>query len=522
MSIVAGIDFGTLSVRVSIFDATRGRLGSGTAEYPLHRRKEDPDHATQSHQDHLKALKVAMTKAIAQAGVAGTDIEALAIDTTGSSVVPVNARLEPIDDYYLWCDHRSWQEAAAITHVGRERKEEALDWSGGAYSSEWGLAKVLHWLRHNPQRRAEFHSALEHCDLIAAILCGIDNVQHAPRSICAMGHKWMWNQRWGGLPNQEYLQQVDPLLAEVREKIVGRFGTSDQIAGNLSAQWAAELGLRAGIPIPIGALDAHWDAVAAGIRVGDVVSVIGTSTCIMAISDSEQLVPGVCGVVPGSIHPQKLGIEAGLSAVGDIFDAIATRAGSTVGELSQGLENFKPGQTGLLRLAWDNGDRTVLVNPELGGVTLGWKLTHTAQDELFAAIEGTAMHTRVILERMQKYGVPIERVVHGGGIPQKNSVLNQVYANVLNKPVLVPAEDTTSLGSAIFAFLAAKTYKRVDEAQAFLCPGYRVFDPQPEAVAIYQQLFPVFEKLYFELGTRDAAWGKVLPTLREVAARQQG
>ena len=223
----------------------------------------------------------------------------------------------------------------------------------------------------------------------------------------------------------------------------------------------------------MGAFDAHWDAIGAGVRLGDVVNVIGTSTCIMAISEQPALVPGVCGVVPGSIHPGYTGIEAGLSATGDIFEAIARRANSTVSALSQGLERYRAGETGLMRLTWDNGDRTVLVNPELSGVTLGWRLTNTAQDELFAAIEGTAFHTRVILERMEEHGVPVTRIINGGGIPQKNETLNAVYANVMNKPILVPQGDVTSLGSAIFAFLAAGTFKSVEEAQGALCPSYK-------------------------------------------------
>jgi L-ribulokinase len=335
-----------------------------------------------------------------------------------------------------------------------------------------------------------------------------------------MGHKWMWNRALGGLPSEEFLAAVDPLLAGSHDKLRGRYQTSDQIAGRLSPEWAAKLGLRAGIPIPVGAFDAHWDAIGAGVREGDVVNVIGTSTCIMAIAHQTRLIPGVCGVVQGSIHPRMAGIEAGLSATGDIFEAIARRAGTTVAALSQGLEAYRAGQTGLLRLTWDNGDRTVLVNPELGGVTLGWKLTHTAQDELFAAIEGTAFHTRVILERMEEHGVPIRQVINGGGVPQKNEVLNRVYANVLNKPVLVPQSEVTSLGSAIFAFLAAGAFSSIEEAQDALCPRYRTVEPDPAAAAVYEKLFPLYRKLYFGLGSRAASpveAGDVLPALRQIA-----
>lgn len=525
MAVVAGVDFGTLSVRVSIVDSERGRLGSGVAEYPLHRKKEDPDHATQSHADHMRALVEAMARALENAGVEGERIEAIALDTTGSSVVPVGEGLEPLDDYYLWCDHRAWREAAEITAKAHEMKLEAIQWCGGVYSSEWGFSKLLHWLRHNPDKRDRMVTVMEHCDMVVSVLCGIRDPDQVPRSVCAMGHKWMWNASLGGLPPEEFLVAVDPLLAGVRDKIRGRFGASDQIAGRLCPEWAEKLKLRPGIPIPIGAFDAHWDAIGAGVREGDVVNVVGTSTCIMAIMRDVRLIPGVCGVVPGSIHPKMTGVEAGLSATGDIFDAIARRAGTTVAALSEGLERYRAGQTGLLRLTWDNGDRTVLVNPELGGVTFGWNLTHSPQDELFAAIEGTAFHTRVILERMQEYGVPIRRVINGGGVPQRNEVLNRVYANVFNKPVLVPEKEVTSLGSAIFAFLAAGTFQTVEEAQDALCPSYRVVEPDPAAAAVYEELYPLFRKMYFALGKPDAgsvAAGDVLPALRRIAARQRG
>jgi L-ribulokinase len=521
MAIVAGVDFGTLSVRVSIVDSERGRLGSGVADYPLHRRKDDPDYATQSHADQMRALVEATQKAIAAAGVRGTDVEAIALDTTGSSVIPVGDNLEPLDDYYLWCDHRAWREAGEITDAASRSKLPHIEWCGGTYSSEWGFSKLLHWLRNNPEKRTRFVTALEHSDMVAATLCGITDPAEVPRSVCSMGHKWMWNDSLNGFPPDEFLAEVDPLLKGVRDKLTGRYATSDTLAGHLSPEWAQKLGLKPGIPIPVGAFDAHWDAIGAGCRIGDVVNVVGTSTCIMAISDQPKLIPGVCGVVQGSIHPGMTGIEAGLSATGDIFDAIARRAGTTVAALSSGLDQYKAGETGLLRLTWDNGDRTVLVNPELGGITLGWNLTSTAQDELFAAIEGTAFHTRIILERMQEGGTPIHRVINGGGIPQKNDVLNRVYANVLNKPVLVPETEVTSLGSAIFAFLAAGTFKTVEEAQNALCPKYRTIEPQAAAAKTYEELYAIYRRLYFAFGRKssDAVHlGDVLPSLRIIAA----
>jgi L-ribulokinase len=521
MPIVAGVDFGTLSVRVTLVHSQNGPIGTASAEYPLHRRRDDPDFATQSHQDQMAALVRATRAVLEKTGVAGEDIAAIALDTTGSSVVVVGEGLEPLDEYYLWCDHRAKSEAEEITARAHAVGLEAIDWCGGVYSHEWGWAKLLHWLRHNPEKRERFATALEHCDMVAATLAGVTSPAEVKRSVCAMGHKWLWNPKWGGFPPEEFLVSVDPLLAGVSAKLGGEFLTSEHVAGHLSAKWAAELGLKAGIPIPVGAFDAHWDAIGAHCREGDVVNVVGTSTCIIAMAKETDLVPGVCGVVPGSVHPEYTGIEAGLSATGDIFEAIARRAGSTVAELSKGLESYRAGQTGLLRLSWDNGDRTVLVNPELGGVTLGWNLLHTAQDELFAAIEGTAFHTRIVLERMAEHGVRVDRVINAGGIPQKNEVLNQVYANVLNKPVLVPAGVPTSIGSGIFALLAAGVYPSIEAAQEAVCLPLRTVEPDSASAAVYELLYAQYRSVYFALGSRDAApiaLGAVLPTLRSVAA----
>lgn len=521
MSIVAGVDFGTQSVRVSIVDSARGVIGHGVSEYPVQRDRNDPDFATQSHEAHMRALVDAMRRALQSAEVSGSAVRAIALDTTGSTVIPVGEGLVPLDDYYLWCDHRAKDEAARITAVAHQLAVPAIDWCGGVYSSEWGFAKLLHWLRHHPGKRAQMVTALEHCDMVAAVLCGITDHRQVPRSICAMGHKWLWNASLGGFPPEEFFVAVDPLLAGVRAKLDGPYHTSDHLAGHLCAAWAERLDLAPGIPVPVGAFDAHWDAIGAGIAEGDIVNVIGTATCVMAIARDSGLVPGVCGVVNGSIHPAMMGIEAGLSACGYLFEALASRTGRTVGDLTGGLGGYRGGQTGLLRLTWDNGDRTVLVNPNLGGVTLGWNLNSTAEDDLFSAIEGTAFHTRAIIDRMREHGVPVRRVIHGGGIPQKNDVLNRVYASVLNVPVLVPETSITSLGSAIFAFLACGEFATVEEAQAALCPGYREVLPDARDVAVYDRLYTLYRDLYFAMGIPDAppaAVGHVLPAIRAIAA----
>ncbi len=519
MTTVAGVDFGTLSVRVSIVDSDRGILASAVSEYPLHRKHEDPDFATQSHDDHMRALADATRRACAEAGVRGETVAAIALDTTGSSVIPVDGRMQPLGEYYLWCDHRAKHEAAEITEIANGERLPAIEWCGGVYSAEWGFAKLLHWLRHNPDRRGRLASAFEHCDMVAATLVGVTEPAKAKRSVCAMGHKWLWNAELGGLPPESFLTKVDPLLKGVRAKLAGDYETSDKIAGVLASGWAEKLGLRPGIPIPVGAFDAHWDAIGAGAREGDVVNVVGTSTCIIAYAAKAELIPGVCGVVRGSVHPDYTGIEAGLSATGDIFNAIAGRAGTTVAALSKGLEKFRAGQTGLLRMTWDNGDRTVLVNPFVGGITVGWNLQSTAQDELFAAIEGTAFHTRVILDRMSEFGAPTLRVINGGGVPQNNPVLNQVYANVLGRPVLVPSRSVTGVGAAIFALLAAGSAPSIEAAQERICPPHTVFTPDPAARKVYDELFELYRRIYFDFGKPAAGtkFADVLPTLIRVA-----
>ena len=212
MPVVAGVDFGTLSVRVPLLDSERGRLGTASAAYPLHCKASDPEFATQSHEDQVHALVTAMRSVLAQTGVPGASIKSIALDTTGSSVIPVDSSMQPLGEYYMWCDHRAVAEAKEITAAAHAAGLEAITWCGRVYSHEWGWAKLLHFLRHNPGLRDRFATAFEHCDMVAATLCGIPRPADVKRSACAMGHKWFWSLRWGGLPPQSFLSGVDPLL----------------------------------------------------------------------------------------------------------------------------------------------------------------------------------------------------------------------------------------------------------------------------------------------------------------------
>jgi len=350
--------------------------------------------------------------------VDGKAVAAIALDTTGSSVVPVGEGLEPLDEYYLWCDHRAHAEAEKSRPRPTRWASKRSNGAAGVYSHEWGFAKLLHWLRHNPEKRKSFVTALEHCDMVAATLSGVTSASQLKRSVCAMGTMDVESQV-GRIATGRVSGRSGSAFCRCACQDRRRISDQRSSGGTLIARVGREAGPEPGIPIPVGAFDAHWDAIGSNIREGDVVNVVGTSTCIIAMARRSAAGAGSLRRGPRSVHPDYTGIEAGLSATGDIFDAIARRAQTTVAALSEGLDAYKAGQTGLLRLSWDNGDRTVLVNPELGGVTLGWNLVHTAQDELFAAIEGTAFHTRIILERMAEHGVRVDRVINAGGFRKK-------------------------------------------------------------------------------------------------------
>ena len=502
-----------------MWTASAGCWHSAVAEYPLHRKREDPEYATQSHEDHMRALAAATREAVKKAGIAGDQVEAIALDTTARRSFP----------WAKICNRSANTTCGAIIAPKAKRRRSprpriAKGWkpstgaaacirrSGDSRSCCTGFATI-------PTKRSEFVSAFEHCDMVAATLCGITDPKKVKRSICAMGHKWLWNRALGGLPPEEFLVKVDPLLAGVREKLDGEYATSDQIAGTLSKHWAEKLGLKAG----------HSDS---GRRIRRALG-----------RDRRRLRHRRHGECGRNLHLHHRDHAIGESCSGRLRRGAGKRASRAAPELkpdsrplvisstqlrpapapmcrrlSQGLENYRAGQTGLLRMTWDNGDRTVLVNPNLRGVTLGWNLQSTAQDELFAAIEGTAFHTRVILDRMAAHGVHIKRVINAGGIPQKNDVLNRVYANVLGRPVLVPSKSVTSLGSAIFAFLAAGTFKTIEEAQKKICPPNRVFEPDKSEQRVYEELYPLYSKLYFAFGDpKRRVFGEVLPALIRVA-----
>ena len=382
MTIVAGVDFGTQSVRFSIFRQRARPPGLGRrALIRCCAARTIPITPPRRHADHLAALVAAAQQAIAAAGINGREIAALAIDTTGSTVVPVGR--EPASrSTTITCG------ATIAAGARRRRSREPLarrawrrsHWCGGTYSSEFGWAKLWHWLQAQSRKALAICHGPGALRSVTAVLCGITELEPTAAQHLCDGPQVDVERIAGRIAQRRVLCGSRPGAGRRSRADAGRYARSDTIAGTSFAQNGRdELGLKAGIPIPVGALDAHWDAIGAGIRLGDIVNVIGTSTCVMAISERLTPIPGVFGVVPGSIHPRYAGIEAGLSAAGDIFEAIARRAGTTLAELSQAVEGYRSGQTGLLRMVWDHGDRTILAQPHLGGVTFGWKLGSLAR-----------------------------------------------------------------------------------------------------------------------------------------------
>ena len=537
-----GLDYGTNSCRAVIVDLADGReLSSSVFNYPSGEAgilldPSDPNVARQNPQDYIDGLQC-VRDACAAAGEVDSEFEAkniigIGVDTTGSTPIPVNAEGTPLgllpefkDNLnamaWLWKDHTSHAEAARITELATQMRPQYLAKCGGTYSSEWFWAKALHLKNIAPDVFSGMHSPVEHCDWLPALLCGDTRPAHIVRGVCAAGHKAMYCEDWGGLPDEELLSALDPALGELRGRLYDKAVPSDRVAGRLCDTWAEKLGLTPGIAVTVGAFDAHMGAVGAGIGEGTLVKILGTSTCdMMVMQDTKDLadIPGVCGIVDGSILPGYYGIEAGQSAVGDIFlwwvnHLVPERYGKTPDEkfraLAREAAKLKPGEHGLLALDWNNGNRCVLVDVRLSGLLLGQTL-HTQTHEIYRAlIEATAFGALKIIDRIEEYGVPVKEVVNCGGLASKNSLLMQIYADVLNRPMKVSRSDQTcALGAAIFAAVAAGKdsggFANVAEAQRAVC-GTRdeVYQPIAENHNVYAELYALYKDVHDAFGTKN-------------------
>jgi len=529
-----GVDFGTSSVRAVVVDCADGRtLGTDVFDYPSGERgvlldPRDPHLARQHPGDYVAGLAASVRGALAAAQTerefSRERVIGIGVDTTGSTPIPVDAAGRPLAldarwrgnlaaQAWLWKDHTGAAEAAAITETARRHAPQYLAPIGGTYSSEWFWAKIWHCLKVAPDVFAAADSWVELADYVPALLAEVTSARDIVRCVCAAGHKAMYSAVWGGLPSAEFLARLDPRLAELRGRLYDKAYPADRPAGQLARKWATAFGVPAGIPVAMGGFDAHYGAVGAGVRPGTFVKIIGTSTCDCAVApvgDAVRDIPGICGIVNGSIMPGCYGIEAGQSAVGDLLawwvEDVCQGDATLHATLSADATRLRPGESGLVALDWNNGNRTILVDPRLTGLLVGQTL-HTSRAEVYRAlIEATAFGARAIVERLQEYGVPIERVVCCGGIAEKNDLFMQVYADVLGHPMLIAgSSQTPALGGAISAAVAAGAaaggYDGFEDAQRHMTSvEERRFTPDPAAQAVYDELYALYRELHDAFG----------------------
>ncbi|MGB2808833.1 MAG: ribulokinase [Sedimentisphaerales bacterium] len=552
MAYTIGLDYGTNSVRALIVDVANGNeLATAVHEYETGEAGiilDSTDHnlARQNPADYLRGAEAVIKAAVTEAGNADKDFDVsrvigIGIDTTGSTPIPVDKNGTPLSMLakfrgnpnacaWLWKDHTGHAEAAEITELAEKEHPEYLAKCGGTYSSEWFFSKVLHCLRTDPDVFEAAYSWIECCDYIPAVLTDTTKPDIIKRSRCAAGHKAIFNDQWGGLPDKDFLSRLDPKLGELRDRLYDKTYTIQTTAGKLAEQWAHKLGLPAGIPVAVGAFDAHLGAVGSGIAPGKLVKIIGTSSCDMLVAKSDiELadIPGICGIVNGSILPGFFGLEAGQSAVGDIFNWFVNYVqpgGESAGSheaLTEKAANLKPGQSGLLALDWNNGNRTVLVDQRLTGLLIGQTL-HTKPEEIYRAlIEATAFGALTIINRFEEYGVKVSEVINCGGIAEKNPLLMQIYADVTGREMKISrSAQSCALGACIAGAVVAGRksggYDDFADAQAAMCGIKDVtYKPILENNTAYQKLYALYMQLHDAFGLRDSS-GKLANVMKDL------
>jgi L-ribulokinase len=546
---VIGLDYGTNSVRALIVNTANGDEAAAAVWDYEHGAQgvvlgRDPNLARQHPADYLRGAEIAIKQALAAArksarGFQPGQVVGMGVDTTGSTPLPVDAEGQPLacDKRFaknpaalawLWKDHTGTAEAAEITALAGQIRPQYLARCGGAYSSEWFFSKVLHCLRANPEVFNAAHSWVELSDYVPAALTGTLAPDRRIAGICAAGHKAMYSPEWGGYPDAEFLGRLDPKLAALRARLCPRVASVDRAAGGLTAAWAAKTGLTAGIPVAVGAFDAHLGAVGSGVAPGTLVKIIGTSACDITIApESEKLaaIPGLCGIVKGSVLPGFHGLEAGQSAVGDLFNWFVNyiqsggkKAGSHEA-LSARAARLAPGESGLLALDWNNGNRTILVDQLLTGLLVGQTLYTTPAELYRALIEATAFGALTIINRFEEYGVKVGQIVNCGGIADKSPLVMQIYADVTGRPMRVSrSAQTCALGAAIAGAVvggAHPDFVSAQKAMTGLKP--RAYKPDPAAHAVYRELYPLYKSLHDAFGT--ASWtGNLRPIMKQLIA----
>jgi L-ribulokinase len=525
-----GIDYGTNSVRALVVDAKNGaELASCVVNYPSGRQGvllDARDHhlARQHPGDYLFGLEKSVTGAIRAAkkkrGFDVKNVVGIGVDTTGSSPLPVDRNNKPLGlqgkwrknlaaQCWLWKDHTSHREAAEITRQAALHRPQYIAKCGNTYSSEWFWSKIWHCLKVAPDVFAAAESWVELADFIPSVLAGVTDPKQVVRGVCCAGHKALYSDEWGGLPDKEFLALLDPKLAALRDRLYQRAHDASQSAGKLGGEWAKKLGLPVGIPIAIGEMDVHYGAIGSGVDEGTIVKVIGTSTCDCGVVSAEKIVPdipGICGIVKGAILPGYYGIEAGQSAVGDIFkwwvEVVCEGNDKTHAKFTAEAEKLKPGQSGLLALDWNNGNRTVLVDQLLTGLLVGQTLYTTPAEIYRALIEGTAFGARAIIERIREYGVPIDRIVCAGGIAEKNALLMQIYADVTGCEMRVAgSSQACALGGAVAAAVLAGVHPNFAVAQKKMTSlKPKRYKPDAARRKVYEKLYALYLQLHDAFG----------------------
>ncbi|MCK5135814.1 MAG: ribulokinase [Bacteroidales bacterium] len=545
MTYTIGIDYGTDSVRALIVDTQTGEeIGTHVFYYPRWKEGKycDPvkNQFRQHPLDYLEGLEVCIREALKKCpdGVA-ENVVGISVDTTGSTPVPVNREGTPLAllagyeenpnaMFVLWKDHTAVKEADEINELARSwGGEDFTKFEGGIYSSEWLWAKILHVIREDADVRELAYSWVEHCDWIPAILVGDTEPHKLKRSRCAAGHKAMWHESFNGLPEEEFLVKLDPLLGGLKERLFKETYTCDVKVGELSEEWAKRLGLSTLVSVGAGAFDAHLGALGAEIEPYYLSKVMGTSTCDMLIAPSDvvgdNLVGGICGQVDGSIVPGMIGLEAGQSAFGDIYawfsrvlmwplDHVVAKLEGVddvikemirketedrmIQALSEAAEKVSPDESSVLALDWMNGRRTPDANQNLKGAIMGLTLGSDAPRIFRALIESTAFGAKMIVDRFVDEGVRIDGVIALGGVAKKSSLVMQIVADVLNKPIKVArSEQAVALGSAMAAAVVAGVHKTIPEAQAAMGSGFETeYHPNPSMVEKYTILYERYKR----------------------------
>lgn len=546
-----GVDYGTNSVRALVVDTANGaEVGTSVYNYPSGEHgilldPKDPNLARQNPADYIegfyRSVRGAIKAAQKEVGLTAEQVIGIGVDTTGSTPIPVDRNGMPLAlnpkyaknlaaHAWLWKDHTSHAEAAEITRKACDVGVPYLAKCGGTYSSEWYWSKILHCRRTSPAVFAAAFAWVELADFVPGFITGNLDPVTMPRGVCAAGHKAMYNAQWGGLPSEEFLAALDPDLVEIRRRYSPQAVPADQSAGRLTAEVAAKIGLAAGTPVAVGAFDAHMGAVGAGIRPGTLVKIIGTSTCDMMVVPSDQPladVPGLCGIVPGSIIPGMYGLEAGQSAVGDIFNWFAARLApkefTTTKDVHSALtkeaQKLKAGESGLLALDWNNGNRTILVDPLLTGLLVGQTLHTTAPEIYRALVEATAFGAMTIIKRFEEYGVAVSEVVNCGGIAEKNPFVMQIYADICNRPMKISrSAQTCALGAAIFGSVVGGAYRTTEAAQQRMTGvKAKVYRPNKAAAAMYAELYELYRTLHDSFGT-PAGQGYLYEVMKQLIA----